>query len=158
MLTVSRICHIKPFVTSDLVWLSGHSCVTARIKVTDDTLTAVDKNELCIVVLLEYSMAFDRLNHELLISTFNNFVFNHLTHPFNKFPSDRWQFVLLENIHSDYRANGTGVPQDSVLSSLLFIMYYTCQLGKQLEPIKNISRKKCSQVRKLPDLMSPISI
>nr|CAI5866229.1 unnamed protein product [Callosobruchus analis] len=45
---------------------SKHICVTALLKVTDDIYRPLDNSELCILVLLDFLNAFNRIYHELL--------------------------------------------------------------------------------------------
>ena len=45
-----------------------HSCTTALLKVTDDILQAADRGELTALILLDYSKAFDKLDHQLLLA------------------------------------------------------------------------------------------
>ena len=55
---------------------ANHSCATALLAVTDDILSATDNGLLTTLVLLDYSKAFDRINHELLLATLHNIGFD----------------------------------------------------------------------------------
>lgn len=46
----------------------GYSCTTALLNIMDDIITASDKGECTALVLLDFSRAFDTLNHEILLS------------------------------------------------------------------------------------------
>jgi len=52
--------HFKAF-------LENHSCQTALIRLVDDWISAVDKNEVVGTLLLDLSKAFDLVNHSLLL-------------------------------------------------------------------------------------------
>ena len=55
---------------------SNHSCSTALLKVTDDILSVSDNKKLTALVLLDYSKAFDRLNHQLLLAILHHIGFS----------------------------------------------------------------------------------
>ena len=48
-----------------------YSCSTALLKVTDDIFRATERGEVTALVLLEYSKAFDKINHNLLVVILN---------------------------------------------------------------------------------------
>ena len=53
-----------------------HSTETSLIKVTDEILTAIDSKKLTAVVLLDFSQAFDSINHQTLLNKLRNLVFH----------------------------------------------------------------------------------
>lgn len=46
----------------------GYSCTTAFLNITDDILTAIDKGMLTVLVMLDYSKAFDTISHRTLLA------------------------------------------------------------------------------------------
>lgn len=46
----------------------GYSFVTALLDVFDDILRNIDVSNVSALLLLDFSKAFDRINHELLLS------------------------------------------------------------------------------------------
>ena len=46
---------------------TGHSTTTALLKVTEDIREAMDPRELTVLTLLDFSKAFDTVDHDLLI-------------------------------------------------------------------------------------------
>lgn len=46
-----------------------HSCETALRNITDDILRAANQKQLTVLILLDFSIAFNTLNHELLFTT-----------------------------------------------------------------------------------------
>lgn len=111
---------------------SGHSCSTALLKVSDDILTARDKGMGTILVLLDYSKAFDRVNHQLLLAILKYLGLNKsAVQLLRSFLDGRRQIVKLDNIFSKEIVIKSGVPQGSVLSALLFTLY-TSQIPSKL--------------------------
>ena len=45
----------------------NHGCITALLKVVDDILDGIDDHEATLLVLLDFSKAFDTVNHRLLL-------------------------------------------------------------------------------------------
>lgn len=102
----------------------AHSCTTAILKITDDIHDAADKGMLTALVLLDYSKAFDTLNHELLLAILNFIGLD--TKAINLIKSYlqmRTQKVTLNNSTSDPLPLSVGVPQGSILGPLLFTIY-----------------------------------
>lgn len=103
-----------------------HSTATALVNVIDDLAQSLDKkNRFAVLVLLDFSKAFDCLDHVLLIQKlmlWYQFSPTALKLIFS-FLSDRKQRVKLNGSLSNYRAVQSGVPQGSILGPLLFSLY-----------------------------------
>lgn len=102
----------------------GFSCNTALLKITDDIFSALDAGKATLLVLLDFSRAFDTLNHEILISilTYCGLSANSVKF-FQSYLMNRYQRVIYREEMSQTRKNDTGVPQGSILGPLLFILY-----------------------------------
>ena len=69
-------------------------------------------------------MAFDTLDHNILISKLSFYGINgRALELIRSYLSDRFQFVVYEDINSDFMQIKCGVPQGSILGPLLFIIY-----------------------------------
>lgn len=103
---------------------SNHSCSTALLRVTDDILSASDNKKVTALVLLDYSKAFDRLNHRLLLAILHHIGFSDSAVALvANYLANRNQSVKL-NIHvSNELIVNCGVPQGSILGPLLFTIY-----------------------------------
>ena len=115
-------CGVVPDVQSG--FKSGHSCETALLHITDDIVRGLDEGRATVLVLLDFSKAFDSLNHALLLSILS---YNHLSQSavdlLSSYLQDRAQRVAVGGDLSDLLPLTSGVPQGSILSPLLFAVY-----------------------------------
>jgi hypothetical protein len=100
---------------------AGHGCTSAKLKVLNDIITAIDKRQYYAAVFIDLAKAFDSVNHHILIGRLNSLGFSNdcLTNYF----SDRVQCVKLEGLLSGPLAVSMGVPQGSILRTTLFSVY-----------------------------------
>ena len=102
----------------------GCSCATANADVVDDIFRARDDNKLCALVLLDYSKAFDYINHEMLIAILHFCGFSESASKIiSSFLTDRVQQVKINKIMSSALLVTKGVPQGSILGPILFSLY-----------------------------------
>ena len=114
---------------------SDHSCATALLKVTDDILAAADRGVLTALILLDYSKAFDKINHGLLLAILGYLGFgDNACQLINSYLSGRTQSVRLNSNVSERLGVSAGVPQGSILGPLLFTLY-TSQLTTKLKHV-----------------------
>ena len=99
----------------------GHSCTTAHLKIIEDILEAMDDSEVALMVLLDFSKAFDTVNHRLLLEKLSILGFQKNSLDWiSSYLSNRQQKVLTDNDQSDWFNIVNGVPQGSILGPLLF--------------------------------------
>lgn len=110
-----------------------HSTTTAMVQITDDIFRACDANYNVCLVLLDFSKAFDTLNHNTLCTKLNYFgLSTSAVLFFQNYLRGRCQRVGVNNVFSEFIDIPQGVPQGSILGPLLFSLY-TADLYKHLK-------------------------
>ena len=102
-----------------------HSTETALLKVQNDLLLAADNGYEAVLVLLDFSAAFDLIDHDILLNRLEkrfslcgtplSWIMSYLSH--------HKQFVSVGNNTSNEESINCGVAQGSVLEPLLFSLY-----------------------------------
>ena len=103
----------------------GHSTSSAILTVIDDIRRKTDSGKLTVLVLLDFSKAFDSIDHLLLQNKLRSiFKFDTSScHLISSYLTERLQITYIGNLKSDVIKINSGVPQGSVLGPLLFTMY-----------------------------------
>lgn len=103
-----------------------HSTASALAHVLDEILAGCDGNMVTAMVLLDYSKAFDTINHEVLYAQFKYYGFHFKAiNLIKSYLSNRRQMVCIGNTYSSSLFLQNGVPQGSILGPLFFIIYTT---------------------------------
>jgi hypothetical protein len=100
----------------------GHSTKTAVLKVLSDIRHAVDQGDVATLVLLDLSAAFHTVDHDYYNKCRQALEFKIAIRWFRSYLINRKQFVRLADISSSSNVI-SGVPQGSLLGTLLFILY-----------------------------------
>lgn len=102
----------------------GHSTTTAMAQMTSDWLTTLDNKMLAGAVLLDFSSAFDLIDHYLLLRKMKCYGFSQAALLWlQSYLENRRQTVFFNGSFSDKRDVSCGIPQGSCLGPLLFSMY-----------------------------------
>lgn len=102
----------------------AHSCTTALLDITDDILSATDRGEVTVMILLDFSKAFDTVDHETLLAVLPRFGLSESALSLiSSFLDERVQYVRVGSQVSNCKAVKRGVPQGSILGPLLFTIY-----------------------------------
>lgn len=103
----------------------SHSTETALLSVCDDITTLVDEKNIVLLTLLDFSKAFDTIDHNILNrKLLNKFGFStSASNLIDSYLTGRAQFVSSEQGQSDLIGTRTGVPQGSILGPLIFTLY-----------------------------------
>ena len=114
------------FPNQQLGFRKGLGACDAVLTISDRVQRALDSGFVARMVGLDFSAAFDRVNHNALIyklrqlsigGPFLNILMDFLT--------DRKQHLVVDGHYGEWRSVISGVPQGSVLGPLLFILYNT---------------------------------
>lgn len=106
------------------------------LSVTDDILCARDQNSVTVLVLLDFSKAFDTIDHTILVSMLDYVGFSVAARDLlSSYLSGRQQCVRISSGISECKSIIKGVPQGSILGPLLFTLY-TSTFHKHLSTCK----------------------
>jgi len=130
--------HLLPHYQS--AYRPHHSTETALVSVVNQVLRSIDNGDVCALVLLDLSAAFDTVDHQHLLNVMHDrFGIRGPAHDwFASYISGRSQTVTVSSQCSLPASLVCGVPQGSVLGPVNFIMY-TEDLVSLIENVPAIS-------------------
>ena len=109
---------------SQHAYRKAHSTATALTSMSDDWLREIAKKNRVGVVFLDFSAAFDIIDHHLLLEKLTCYGFEQSAlNWFFSYLSNRTQTVLFNGSFSEIRTTTCGVPQGSCLGPLLFTIF-----------------------------------
>ena len=102
-----------------------HSCETALMKIIDDVTYDLNPNTYVLMTFLDFSAAFDTVDHTILIERLRNDygIEDTALNWFESYLKERSYQVKINNTLSNVQSLSFGVPQGSILGPILYILY-----------------------------------
>ena len=103
---------------------TGYSTDSAILCIVDKIKKAIEECQFSCGVFLDFSKAFDTVNHDILIMKLEHYGIRGIAKDWlASYLSNRKQFVFFNNVSSDQLTLSCGILQGSVLGPLLFLLY-----------------------------------
>ena len=114
----------KILVDNQYGFRKDHSTYMPLPKMINDITNERENKNYSLVVFIDLSKAFDTLDHKILMKKMYCYgVRGIVLDWFKNYLSNRMQYVSLNNVNSKLLPVTCGVPQGSILGSLLFILF-----------------------------------
>ena len=94
------------------------------MSITENIQSQLDQNKFCAGVFVDLKKAFDTVDHKILLNKLSHYGIRGIANEwFCSHLTKRKQYVITGNQVSTLNEISTGVPQESVLGILFFLIY-----------------------------------
>ena len=122
--TLRFLLNCQIFTNSQFGFREKHNTTHALLSFIDKVAHAIDDASHTIGVFLDFSKAFDTIDHEILLYKLSHYgIRGGALEWFRDYLKNRQQYVSINNHDSQLKLISCGVPQGSLLGPLLFILY-----------------------------------
>ena len=102
----------------------GRSCEQALLSAQNSILDNLNKKQITLLLLIDFSKAFDMVDHDILLRKLSHYGIRGIALKwFESYLKNREQYTHVNNVNSKTGKLAHGVPQGSILGPLLFIIY-----------------------------------
>jgi ribonuclease P/MRP protein subunit RPP40 len=101
-----------------------HSTYLAMISLMENIINSLERGHFTIGLFLDFSKAFDTVNHKILISKLNHYGIRGIANKWiTSYLTGREQYTSYNGANSQTKTIKCGVPQGSILGPILFLIY-----------------------------------
>ena len=112
-----------------------HSTYMAFMVLMDKLTKALDDGKFVVGILLDFSKAFDMVDHDILLNELSHYGIRGVPHLwFKSYLSNRQQFVTYNGVSSSVKAVKCGVPQGSIFGTT-FVSHLYKWFGECMFPL-----------------------
>ena len=102
----------------------SYSTTTILLKLRDDILKSMNRDEITMAIFADYSKAFDIVNHSTILQNLINLGFDKVSVKFIcSYLCERYQYLQINEKSSSKELIEFSVPQGSILGPILFNLY-----------------------------------
>ena len=120
-----HLIQLNMFYPLQSAYRDKHSTETTLIKIQNDILSALDAGSSAILLMLDFSAAFDTIDHNILLSRLYNVygIIGNALNWFRSYLNGKMQRVVIEDAVSVEQELSFGVPQGYVLGPKIYCMH-----------------------------------